>query len=434
MKLLNDQECGWVKDLNKRSKIDTLKENLKCDFLIVGAGFTGMSAARKLAQIDKNKKIVLIDAQLAGEGASSRNSGYLVDTTLNDGFTSNKEVNTYKQKVDIYELGIQSVKNFIKEYQVDCDWNNCGKFFASSRLEDEIKVNEFSKILTSLNFKNKILFNKDLKEKLGTNFYRVGLYTEGGILLHPGKLARAMVDTLPENVALFENSPLISWKKSDGKILCFFENNTIESNKIIFCTNGFLSSLGVKSRYSFPITLTARMTRPLNNEEFKSIGSPKEWGVLPIRPMGATIRMTKDKRILIRNTAELRNPNYMKKKDLNKRIKLHQIGLTKRFPTLSDNLIESSWSGVVCRSGNSSQIFEMIDKNIYVAGCYNGSGIGVGTLFGEQIALMASNQDSAEITTIKDRKKPHWLPYQPFLNIGIYSRLFYERIKARTEI
>jgi glycine/D-amino acid oxidase-like deaminating enzyme len=285
-----------------------------------------------------------------------------------------------------------------------------------------------------LNFKNKILFNKDLKEKLGTNFYRVGLYTEGGILLHPGKLARSMVDTLPENVALFENSPLISWKKSDGKILCFFENNTIESNKIIFCTNGFLSSLGVKSRYSFPITLTASMTRPLNDEEFKSIGSPKEWGVLPIRPMGATIRMTKDKRILIRNTAELRNPNYMKKKDLNKRIKLHQIGLTKRFPTLSNNLIESSWSGVVCRSGNSSQIFEMIDKNIYVAGCYNGSGIGVGTLFGEQIALMASNQDSAEITTIKDRKKPNWLPYQPFLNIGIYSRLFYERIKASTEI
>ena len=166
MKILNDQECGWVKDLNKRSKIDTLKENLKCDFLIVGAGFTGMSAARKLAQIDKNKKIVLIDAQLAGEGASSRNSGYLVDTTLNDGFTSNKEVNTYKQKVDIYELGIQSVKNFIKEYQVDCDWNECGKYFASSNLNDEVKAKEFSNLLSSLSFKNKILYQKDLSNTL----------------------------------------------------------------------------------------------------------------------------------------------------------------------------------------------------------------------------------------------------------------------------
>ena len=159
-----------------------------------------------------------------------------------------------------------------------------------------------------------------------------------------------MVDTLPENVILLENSQLISWKKSNGKILSFFESNTIESNKIIFCTNGFLSSLGIKSRYSFPITLTASMTRPLNENEYKSIGSPKEWGVLPVRPMGATIRMTKDRRILIRNTAELRNPNYMNKKNLNKRVKFHQAGLSKRFPTLPNNLIESSWSGVVCRS------------------------------------------------------------------------------------
>ena len=54
---------------------------------------------------------------MAGEGASSRNSGYLVDTTLNDGFTSNKELDNYKKKTNIYDLGIDAVKNFINEYQ-----------------------------------------------------------------------------------------------------------------------------------------------------------------------------------------------------------------------------------------------------------------------------------------------------------------------------
>ena len=214
----------------------------------------------------------------------------------------------------------------------------------------------------------------------------------------------------------------------------FFKNHVIQADKIIFCTNGFLSSNRIKKRYSFPITLTASLTRPLTENEFKSIGSPKEWGVLPVRPMGATVRMTKDRRILIRNTAELKNPNFMSKKDLTKRVKLHKKGLIKRFPSLSDKLIASSWSGIVCRSGNGSQIFDKINNNIYVAGCYNGSGIGVGTLFGEQIALMASNQDSYEISIINQRSKPNLLPTQPFLNIGIYSRLFYERIKANTEI
>ena len=80
------------------------------------------------------------------------------------------------------------------------------------------------------------------------------------------------------------------------------------------------------------------------------------------------------------------------------------------------------------------QIFEKIENNIFVAGCYNGSGIGVGTLFGEQIALKASNENSKEIEIIESRDKPTWLPPQPFLNLGIYTRLAYERIKAQTEI
>ena len=428
-----DNGCGWLIQLSKRGNIKTLNEDLTADYLIIGAGYTGLSTARKLSEIDNSKKIIIIDAQLAGEGGSSRNSGYLVDTTLNDGFTSNKDIQNYAKKTKIYDLGIKTVKKYIREYQVDCDWNESGKYFASSKLEDEDKAKSFSKLLTNLNFRNKILYKEDLKKRLGTSFYNVGVYTNGGILLNPAKLARSMIDTLPENIELFENTQLLNWKAVNHKIECKFINNKIITNNIIFCNNGFLRSLNIKKNYSFPITLTASMTRPLSDKEFQSIGSPLEWGVLPIRPMGATIRLTKDRRILIRNTAEIRNPNLMNENDLSKRVKLHNSGIKKRFPNLPDNLIEDSWSGIVCRSGNSSQIFEKIDKNIYVAGCYNGSGIGVGTLFGEQIAIMASNQQSDEISIIDERKKPNWLPPQPFLNVGIYTRLAYERFKARSE-
>ena len=65
---------------------------------------------------------------------------------------------------------------------------------------------------------------------------------------------------------------------------------------------------------------------------------------------------------------------------------------------------------------------------------YIGSGIGVGTLFGEQIAIKASNEHSKEIEIIEARNKPTWLPPQPFLNLGIKARLLYERIRARSEI
>ena len=434
MEVTNDNSCSWVNDLIPRTNIKSLQLNEDCDWLIVGAGYTGLSAARKLGQLYPNQKIIIVDAQLAGEGGSGRNSGYLVDTTLNDGFTSNKDLKNYKIKTEIFNLGIKTVKKYIQEFQVDCDWNECGKYFASSNLKDEKKAKSFSNLLNDLGFQNKIFDSSKLTNRLGTAFYKIGVYTKGGILLNPAKLVRSMIDTLPENVELFENNQLLQWKKTSNFVECNFKNSQIKTKNLIFCTNGFLKSLNIKTSYNFPITLTASMTRPLTNAEFADIGSPKEWGVLPIRPMGATIRMTKDHRILIRNTAEVRNPKSMNLIQLNKKSKIHLNGIKKRFPNLPDNIIENSWSGIVCRSGNSSQIFEKIDSNIYAAGCYNGSGIGVGTLFGEQIAVMASNQQSEEISIIEKRKKPNWLPPQPFLNLGIYTRLTYERIRARSDV
>jgi len=434
MEVVNDNSCSWVNDLSPRNNIKILSSDLDCEWLIVGAGYTGLSASRKLGQLYPNQKILLVDAQLAGEGASARNSGYLVDTTLNDGFTSNKELENYKKKADIYKLGIDTVKRFIKEHQVDCDWNECGKYFASSKQEDRKILENFSDTLSKLGFEHYLLSNEKLKKRLGTNFYNIALHTKGGILLHPGKLVRAMIDTLPDNVNLYENSSLLDWKKKSDTVICKFKNGSIKTKKIIFATNGFLKSLGIKSNYNFPITLTASMTRPLSDEEFISLGEPKEWGVLPVRPMGATIRMTKDRRILIRNTAEVYNPYQMSKTELKKRSLKQRLGIKKRFPELPDDIIQSSWSGIVSRTRNSSQIFEKIDNNIFVAGCYNGSGIGVGSLFGEQIALKASNENTKEIEVIEARNKPSWLPPDPILSLGVKARLIYERFRAKSEI
>ena len=105
------------------------------------------------------------------------------------------------------------------------------------------------------------------------------------MLLHPGKLVRAMIGALPNNVNLYENTFLIKWEKEKDKIICKFKNGKIITKKIIFATNGFLNSLGIKPHYNFPLTLTASMTRPLTDQEFENIGRPNEWGVLPVRPL-----------------------------------------------------------------------------------------------------------------------------------------------------
>jgi glycine/D-amino acid oxidase-like deaminating enzyme len=72
-------------------------------------------------------------------------------------------------------------------------------------------------------------------------------------LLHPGKLVRAMIDVLPNNVYLYENSSLLNWNKNDDVITCNFKNGKIKAKKIIFATNGFLKSLELNQTIIFQL-------------------------------------------------------------------------------------------------------------------------------------------------------------------------------------
>ena len=150
--------------------------------------------------------------------------------------------------------------------------------------------------------------------------------------------------------------------------------------------------------------------------------------------MGATIRMTKDRRILIRNTAEVHSPYQMSKSELTKRSLKQKLELKKDFLNYLMILYNLLGQALFQEQEIVLKSLKKIDDNIFVAGCYNGSGIGVGTLFGEQIAIKASNENTKEIETIEARNKPTWLPPDPILSLGVRARLIYERFIASSEI
>ena len=176
--------------------------------------------------------------------------------------------------------------------------------------------------------------------------------------------------------------------------------------------NGFMASAGLKRKRAFPLTLTASMTRPLNDTEYAAIGGPKAWRLLSAQAMGATVRLTQDRRIMVRNTAKVWPSMNMSEGQLQQRKQPHLRGLKRRFPQLGDDLFNSLWSGVTCISGNNGQVFDQLDSNLLVAGCYNGGGIGLATLFGEQMAYQASGEMTDAIAMIQARPKPNPLPPQ----------------------
>ncbi|PCI66281.1 MAG: amino acid oxidase [Gammaproteobacteria bacterium] len=428
----NDDSCGWIKSLPKRKANPSIKGVTRTKWVVIGAGYSGLSAAITLAENYPEEQIILVDANSAGEGASSRNSGYLVDSTLNDGHLSDTGLNAYKSKYELNQLAVQCVRDLIKKYEIQCDWNECGKFYATATLKIKDKLHKFHHLLDQLQIEN-TLFEKDaLANRLGTDFYKLAVKTQGGAIIQPAALARGLVNALPENIHLYENSAVLSiLKGSPHKVL--FEDGEIVADKMIIAINGYMPSLGIKKDRVFPLLLTASLTRPLSLEEQKQINNVEEWAVLSANAMGATIRYTQDKRIMIRNTVEVSSRLQLTPSQLATRQQSHLKGLQKRFNFLPDDIFESAWSGVTCISANNANVFEQIHKNYWVIGCYNGGGIGLSILFGQQIAFQAMQQPQALAKKITARPQAVWLPPQPFLSLGIMAKLAKDRLGAKLD-
>ncbi|MGE4575708.1 MAG: FAD-dependent oxidoreductase, partial [Candidatus Pseudothioglobus sp.] len=80
---LNPGISGWNAILPSRAPHDHLAQNLNADYLIIGGGFAGLSAARRLNQLEPTAKIVVLEACDIGEGPAGRNSGFMIDLPHN---------------------------------------------------------------------------------------------------------------------------------------------------------------------------------------------------------------------------------------------------------------------------------------------------------------------------------------------------------------
>jgi glycine/D-amino acid oxidase-like deaminating enzyme len=179
--------------------------------------------------------------------------------------------------------------------------------------------------------------------------------------------------------------------------------------------------------------LSASLTRPLSDAEFKSIGAVEPWGVLSTRPLGATVRLTPDRRVMIRNTAEYRSRD-LSNSELLQRRKHHVLGLQRRFPFLNEQDIQYTWTGHLSASRTGQPYFAKVDEGVFaVAGC-NGSGVARGTLWGRLLAELASGDSSPILESVMRRAQPGWLPPRPLLDIGAMLRMRVEAVRAKTEI
>ncbi|MFK0087478.1 NAD(P)/FAD-dependent oxidoreductase [Pseudomonas sp. NPDC090755] len=433
---MTENRCGWIVQAGEAAAYPGLRGVEQADWLIIGGGFTGLSAAHSLARMHPQARIVLVDRQRAAQGASARNSGFAVahENPVGDELLGRSLNADYRQGSAIGQAANEEVRLRINELGIDCDWRDEGYFFAvhdPDKLEDaELRV----QTLRAVGADAQLLQGPALASRLGTDFYQAAIHCRGGnALLQPARYARGLLDTLPGSVTVFEQTGITALARmKGGKIRAVAANGSIEAAQVLVCVGPFMPRLGLQDRAVFPLELSASLTRPLTDAEYRQIGSPEPWGVLSTRPAGATLRLTNDRRLLIRNTVEYRRRD-LTASALDVRRQTHVRGLQRRFPWITADHLQFTWTGHLSATRSGEPRFARIEPGIHVvAGC-NGSGVARGTLWGRLLAEMASGSQSPLLSSVLRQAQPGWLPPSPFFDIGASLRLRYEACRAQSE-
>lgn len=408
---------GWAELLPARIPKPAYLRNRRIPWAVIGAGVTGLAAARRLALLNPGDEIALLDARMVSQGASGRNSGFAVAVSHFSGGFKIKEINEYQRINRINQAGLSFLREQVKDFQLSCQWREQG-FYHTAADENANKENQhFLTYLQALDIPHTSLKREELNHQLGTSHYLKGVQVHQGALLQPAALVQGLADHLPENTTLFEQSPV---RRIDGSgpFQLRLDGGDLEVDRVIIATNFEAPTLGFLGSRLASSTLSGSFTRKLTDEELNSLGDVSDWGILSLHSGGATVRLTIDGRISIRNTAEFNHGRLLTDNELRLRQQIHRQAFDTRFPQLAKVPFEFGWSGVEAISRNGTNFFGQQKPGIFLAGGYNGSGVSRGTAFGTALAELACGGTGQLISDCLASPAATWIPPRPFLDIG----------------
>ncbi len=430
---LDDKTNGWSRILPPREARAALSGNITADWVVIGAGYAGLAAARRLAENRPDEHIIVLEAGEPGENASGRNSGFAIDLPHNVG-SSLHELEGSHCAMRLARAAIDYLEEAVNAYGFDCDWSRDGKYHtAVSERGVRNGLEPFASELDSLGEPYTWLDKAGVTEKLGSDHFRAAVYTPGGALLNPAALTRGLADNLPDNVTLYEHTPVVEVDYSNGVQLTT-PSGSVRAPKMILGVNGFVEQFGFLTRNLLQAVLHASLTRPLTQDEQRAYGVADAWGMTPANAfVGITMRYTNDKRILFRQGLEYcptQRVSEAQRQDVRRR---HKTLFDARFPMLKDVEMEHTWSGFVCMSRNFAPGFGQVAPNIWTAVCQNGVGVTKGTIGGLLAADVATGRDNPLIADMHSLGKPAYVPPRPFLDIGVRTRFKWELWANRHE-
>ena len=417
----------WVATANPSPVCPSLEGDAECDTVVVGGGFTGLSAALHLAEA--GQRVILLEAHVPGWGASGRNGGQ-----VNPGLKANPSETEAKYGADLGKRmvarsasGGDLVFSLIEKYGIQCDANQCGWIRSATNSRTLAALGETGRQWRARGHDVEDMDARTMSDYLGANIYKGGVIDRRGGNLHPLNYALGLADAAQSAGArLFARSP-VNDIKSDGETVAVSTDlAVVKARYALICTNAYTGDLMQPLGQSFvPVTSVQVATVPLSDNVARSI-LPDGHSPSDTHRLLLYFRKSADGRFIMGGRGALRD------RDIRNRQQVLRDSAEAIYPQLKGVGWQFAWGGDVAITANHEPGLHRIASNVFAGMGFNGRGVGMATVMGTLLADLAKGMPENEldfpITSARS------IPFHRFRRIGLGATVATFRLLDRLGI
>ena len=361
--------------------------SVKADVCVIGAGYTGLSAALHLAQ--SGAKVVVLEADTVGFAASGRNGGQIHTGHRK----TQEELERWLGEIharalwDLCEEAKVTLRQLVRMHAIDCDLKDGLVIAAHNKSAIGPVAHETEYLAKNYGYSQaRMMDAAETAKQLGTTAYPAARYDMGGGHLHPLNYARGLAAAAEQAGAqIFEHSRAVALDEDKAGANVRSAQGVVSAGQVLLATDAFSGDIAPElAKYIGHVESFVTATEPLG-EELNAKVLPCDAAVADTRHVLDYYRKSADGRMLYAG----RESYWTIPNDIAAIVRPRMLQV---FPNLRDVKTEYAWSGAVGITATRMPHFGRLSKRILFAHGYSGQGVALATLGGKLLAEAALGQ------------------------------------------
>ncbi len=389
----------------------------QADIVIVGSGYTGLSAALVAARAGRD--VLVLDAEAAGWGCSSRNGGQ-VSTSIKPGYADLAKRHGPERAFAIRREGMTAldwIGDFIRTEGIDCDWEVVGRFHAAHNpVQYETLAKDVANQPKGLEIPAHMVPRAEQHSEIGSDYYHGGVVYPRHAALDPAKYHLGLLERArAAGARVIGHCPVTAIERGGGGFTVATPRGSVAARNVAICTNGYTGTVTPwQRRRVIPIGSYIIATEELPTELTSRL-SPKNRVMSDTRKLIFYYRLSPDRRRVLFG-------GRVAYKETDPRVsapRLHDW-MSLIFPELREVRITHSWVGFVAYTFDTLPHLGQQDGLYYAMG-YCGSGVSLASYFGWRLGhkIVGSAEGKTALDGLDFQTRPFYTGNPWFLAASI---------------